>query len=61
MIITLQKEEANMLIFDPFACNSELVSNRGGHKKPETEHRTELTGTETEFTETELTETNFGA
>jgi hypothetical protein len=37
------------------------VAVRGGHKKPSTEHRTELTGTETEYTEVELTENNFGA
>ena len=31
--------------------------NQPGHKKPKTENRTEITGTETEVTETE----NFGS
>jgi hypothetical protein len=38
-----------------------MIVVRGGHKKPSTEHRTELTETETEYTETEMTENNFGA
>jgi hypothetical protein len=38
-----------------------VVIPRGGHKKPSTEHRTELTETETEYTETEMTENYFGA
>jgi hypothetical protein len=49
------------ILVELFLAYKLTTVGRGGHKKPSTEHRTELTGTETEYTETEMTENNFGA